>query len=115
MTDEEITEEIRNDRIKEKRAEILKVQEDAFQKQEKYWMQYQEVGNASSKRTADKYELLAEICGIALQELSTTCDRCERRRRNGYHTIKQLRERQQLGENSISVDEAVNLIEELLL
>lgn len=115
MNEEELSEKIRSDRIQKQRAEILKVQQDAFEKQEKYWMQYQEVGNSSSKRTADKYEQLAEICGLALQELSTTCERCNRRRRNGYHTIKQLRERrEQLGENNIPIDEAINLIGELL-
>ena len=115
MNEEELSEKIRSDRIQKQRAEILKVQQDAFQKQEKFWMQYQEVGNSSSKRTADKYEQLAEICSLALQELSTTCERCDRRRRNGYHIIKRLRERQKLGENNVSIDEAVNLIEELLL
>lgn len=95
---------------KMKRAEILKVQEDAYRKYEKYWQQYQETGNASSERTAYKYEQIAEICGLALQALSETCELCERRKRNGMYMIKHLRERQQSRENTIFIDEAADCI-----
>ena len=99
-----------DDRTRWKRAEILKLQEDTCRKYEKYWQQYQEVGNSSSKRTADKYEQLAEICGLALQALSETCDLCSRRHRNGIHAIKNLHERKTLGETSIPIEEAADMI-----
>lgn len=74
MDEEELMEKIRIDRIQKQRAEILKVQQDAFQKQEKFWMQYQEVGNSSyCKKFDGSYPLKTSESKLCLSARGDSC------------------------------------------
>jgi hypothetical protein len=74
----------------------------------KYYNDYQITGGASQLRTARKYEDIVKICGMALESLNQSCDRCLRRYRNGQSMVARLKES---GVETISAQEAVDLIE----
>lgn len=105
MYDEE---KIEVERKEHNRALIMRIMADAEAKYEKYYNNYQVVGGASQLRTARKYEDLVKICGMALESLNQSCERCLRRYRNGQSMVARLKES---GVESISTKEAIDLIE----
>lgn len=105
MYDEE---KIEDQRKEHNRALVMRVKADAEAKYEKYFNDYQVIGGASQLRTARKYEDLVRICEMALESLNQGCERCLRRYRNGQSMAARLKES---GVKSVSVEEAVDLIE----
>ena len=105
MYDEE---KIEDQRKEHNRALIMRVMADAEAKYQKYYNDYQVIGGASQPRTARKYEDLMKICGMALESLNQSCERCLRRYRNGQSMVARLKES---GVESISTKEAIDLIE----
>lgn len=105
MFDEE---KFEDERRAHKRNMINKVMADAQDKYDKYFNAYQNVGGGSQLRTARKYEDIVSICSMALESLNQGCERCMRRYRNGKAIVEKLKTS---GEQTISVKEAIGLIE----
>lgn len=105
MFDEEKFEDQRKERNREL---VMRIMENAQAKYDKYYNDYQITGGASQLRTARKYEDIVKICGMALESLNQSCDRCLRRYRNGQSMVARLKES---GVETISAQEAVDLIE----
>lgn len=101
-------EKFADERREHKRKLIMRVMTDAQKKYEKYFGEYQSIGGASQLRTARKYEDLVAICGMALESLNQSCDRCLRRYRNGKSIVDRLK---QTGVETISTKEAIEMIE----
>lgn len=105
-------EDIREEIIKEKRALVTKIMTEAQKKYDKYWYEYQCTGSPSQERTARKYENLVTCCELALKELDEGCDNCLRRYKNGKAMADKLRQRRDVGgETMITIDEAIDLVE----
>ena len=103
-----------NDRAeiqKSKRDLVCRLKADAEKKYDKYWYEFQTSGSTSSGRTARKYEDLITVCDLALQGFEVQCSRCRTRRCNGVEIIKTLRQLQECGEKTISINEAINYID----
>lgn len=101
----------RAERQQEKRKLVCRIKRDAEKKSDKYWYEYQVSGSTSTERTARKYEDLITVCELALRGLDDECSRCRVRRKNGQELIKKLRESQELGERTISISDAINMID----
>ena len=90
---------------------VCRIKQDAEKKYDKYWYEYQVSGSTSTERTARKYEDLITVCELALLGLDDECSRCRARRKNGLEFIKKLRESQELGERTISISDAIDMID----
>lgn len=102
----------RDEAIASKRELVQKVMNEAQQKYEKYFHEYQVTGSPSKIRTARKYDDMVTICEIALQELDKGCENCLRRYRNGKEMVENLRNRRDHnGELSINIDDVIKLVE----
>lgn len=71
---------------------------------------YQSAGSLSSYRSMDKWRDLIEVCRMALESMAQSCWRCEQRYKNGKAIAEMLKERKACGVESISIDEAIELV-----
>lgn len=107
MQEEDYREEIKKD----KQKFVRKMLDEYDKKYQKYDREYQFSGSVSTLRTAQKYEDIVKVCELALIGLDDECNACRRRYHNGQEIIKMLRQLQEHGEETISIEKAVTYIE----
>lgn len=111
---QEWTEEDQDKLIADRRnwtlAMIKKVRDDAQKRYDTQYENYQSTGTPAAERAMRKWEDLIDICQIAHDSLSQECVRCDLRWKNGKAIADHLSNRKLVGENTISIDEAIGLI-----
>jgi|GEM_PF-5964925 len=93
-----------------KTAQIDKIENDARKHYEQAEANYQSAGAPSSLRAMDKWRDLLEVCRMARESVALSCYRCEQRYKNGKAIAEMLKGRKACGVESISIDEAIELV-----
>ena len=101
---------LRAEERKQKYALIDKIMQDAQKKYDQNEANYQYFGAAAAYRAMNKWGDLLTVCKLALSGLEQSCSRCKLRYDNGKSSVKQLKERKALGMDTITIDEAIELI-----
>jgi len=84
-----------------KRNIILKKLRDSQNRYDEAERNYQCTGSAGTMRTMHRHEDMIMICGLAIQALDNTCERCERRRRNAVYTVNKYKKAKETGNNDV--------------
>ena len=111
---EEDEDRFRSDRKRWQREKIEKLRAEAQKKYDTNYENYQSTGAPSQERACRRWEDVLEVCSLAESALDQECTRCDLRLKNARARGKALEERKQLGETTISIDEAIGLAYEFM-
>lgn len=107
---EEDEDRLLSDRKNWQHEKIKKIKTDAQKRYDAQYENYQCTGSPSAERAMRKWEDLLDVCRMAEESLKNECVRCDLRWKNGKSITDKLKEREQLGEETMKISEAIDLI-----